>query len=388
MSSAIIRVKRHIDDAPVEALRLAKRRRVSLCDSNNDQDRDLFQSEVKSAARGVMLAFVGTVERADIDFVHSVIRRHQETATIEKDAAVRTNDARQRKLEILQEHKKLLKRLSAMDDEILESTKKPRNRKVEKDDALVPSDWSDAGDKMNDSSLKIYDALHEDIIVATNGAKLAGSSKISRKASAKFSSSTVSSVTSFGGQGDNDVKAQNCEKQEVGEDSKASSEALGDTQTDSAMEKKFVYDIYVAQADKNTVEDLPLCPQSYANDYVLETFDVAKETLMFDDEFPEDPFLYSADEDSNDENHPNADYPDEEDWYDDFGQENEWDSMEEPDESLENYDELSYIERRFQRIDFDDKAAQTGYGSDDDEVDSEGCVNFAEEEAYDDDDTN
>lgn len=35
---------------------------------------------------------------------------------------------------------------------------------------------------------------------------------------------------------------------------------------------------------------------------------------MFDDEFPEDPFLYSADEDSNDENHPNADYPDEEDW--------------------------------------------------------------------------
>lgn len=51
-----------------------------------------------------------------------------------------------------------------MDDEILESTKKPRNRKVEKDDALVPSDWSDAGDKMNDSSLKIYDALHEDII--------------------------------------------------------------------------------------------------------------------------------------------------------------------------------------------------------------------------------
>lgn len=64
MSSAIIRVKRHIDDAPVEALRLAKRRRVSLCDSNNDQDRDLFQSEVKSAARGVMLAFVGTVERA------------------------------------------------------------------------------------------------------------------------------------------------------------------------------------------------------------------------------------------------------------------------------------------------------------------------------------
>lgn len=105
-------------------------------------------------------------------------------------------------------------------------------------------------------------------LVATNGAKLAGSSKISRKASAKFSSSTVSSVTSFGGQGDNDVKAQNCEKQEVGEDSKASSEALGDTQTDSAMEKKFVYDIYVAQADKNTVEDLPLCPQSYANDYV------------------------------------------------------------------------------------------------------------------------
>lgn len=48
--------------------------------------------------------------------------------------------------------------------------------------------------------------------------------------------------------------------------------------------------------------------------------------------------------------------------------------MEEPDESLENYDELSYIERRFQRIDFDDKAAQTGYGSDDDEVDSEGSL--------------
>lgn len=104
--------------------------------------------------------------------------------------------------------------------------------------------------------------------MATNGAKLAGSSKISRKPSAKFSTSTVSSVTSFGGQGDNDVKAQNCEKQEVGEDSKASSEVLGDTQTDSAMEKKFVYDIYVAQADKNTVEYLPLCPQSYANDYV------------------------------------------------------------------------------------------------------------------------
>lgn len=48
----------------------------------------------------------------------------------------------------------------------------------------------------------------------------------------------------------------------------------------------------------------------------LERIEPAEEALMFNEEFAEDPYLYQSDgdEDSNAEDNPRNDYPDEEDW--------------------------------------------------------------------------
>ncbi|OQR66618.1 hypothetical protein BIW11_14031 [Tropilaelaps mercedesae] len=369
MSSAVIRVKRHVDDAPVEALRLAKRQRLDPVDGGNTHYVEASQENASKAA-SVTLAFVGTAQKADLNTVHSVIRRHRVVATTEKDAIIRTSEARRRKLQILCEHKKLLKSFPSLEeivpdrsDDLIKKTGSDRENR------MTMAELSGDDDDLLNGQLKIYDARHEDIIVPTansNNTKStipSTSANVTRSGDVNSTSSRVEDPPSA---------TQGCETKFPDLRMDTTKISSPDTATnltgDVSADGDFVYDIYFARMESSGTDPALPDHKSYADDYVLEKIEPAQEILMFDDEFEDDPYLCrsDSDEDSNAEDNPRNEYPDEEDWYEDRGSESEWNSAEEAEGGLEQYDELGYIETRLRRLDFDGTALRMGQASDED----------------------